>query len=104
MKTYAPSATKRAAVASPRPLFPPVMTAIFPSSLPMEFSFRWPILFQNRGELGLAGTFRQGHQSPDGEASRRDDHNGQQRGGSPVHGENHPKPRLAGHHPRIGLG
>src|SRR6185369_32521 len=39
MKTYAPSATKRSAVASPRPLLPPVMTAIFPSSFPMEFSF-----------------------------------------------------------------
>src|ERR1700735_829456 len=33
MKTYAPSATKRCAVARPIPLLPPVMTATFPSSL-----------------------------------------------------------------------
>src|SRR5438552_16629771 len=46
MKTYAPSATKRSAVASPRPLLPPVMTAIFPSSLPMEFLLRWCFLYR----------------------------------------------------------
>jgi pimeloyl-ACP methyl ester carboxylesterase len=39
MKTYAPSATNRCAVASPMPLFPPVMTAIFPSSFFMIFAF-----------------------------------------------------------------
>src|ERR1700722_1470344 len=33
MKTYAPSATNRCAVARPIPLLPPVMTATFPSSL-----------------------------------------------------------------------
>ena len=33
MKTYAPSATKRFAVARPMPLLPPVMRAIFPDSL-----------------------------------------------------------------------
>src|ERR1700689_4445469 len=37
MKTYAPSATKRCAVARPIPLLPPVMTATFPSSLLMIF-------------------------------------------------------------------
>src|ERR1700689_116130 len=37
MKTYAPSATKRCAVARPIPLLPPVMTATFPSSLLMGF-------------------------------------------------------------------
>src|SRR5579864_3960662 len=38
MKTYAPSATKRVAAASPMPLVPPVIKPIFPSSLPMAFS------------------------------------------------------------------
>jgi hypothetical protein len=38
MKTYAPSDTKRRAVASPIPLVPPVMTAIFPASLLVYFS------------------------------------------------------------------
>jgi hypothetical protein len=33
MKTYAPSATNLFAVAKPMPLFPPVLSAIFPSSL-----------------------------------------------------------------------
>src|SRR5580693_5610389 len=37
IKTYAPSATKRCAVARPIPLLPPVMTATFPSSLSMSF-------------------------------------------------------------------
>jgi hypothetical protein len=37
-KTYAPSDTKRRAVASPIPLVPPAMTAIFPSSLLIYFS------------------------------------------------------------------
>src|SRR5438132_826123 len=37
MKTYAPSATKRCAVARPIPLLPPVMTATFPFSLLMRF-------------------------------------------------------------------
>src|SRR5271154_6089855 len=37
MKTKAPSATKRCAVARPIPLLPPVMTATFPSSLLMSF-------------------------------------------------------------------
>jgi hypothetical protein len=32
MKTWAPSATNRRAVARPMPLLPPVMTATFPSS------------------------------------------------------------------------
>src|ERR1700754_396793 len=36
--TYAPSSTNRFAVASPMPLLPPVMRAIFPSSLFMLFS------------------------------------------------------------------
>src|SRR5271170_3167912 len=36
MKTYAPSATKRCAVARPIPLLPPVMTATFPASLLMN--------------------------------------------------------------------
>src|SRR4030095_9930821 len=40
MKTYAPSFTNSLAVARPMPLLPPVMSAIFPSSLPMEFSLR----------------------------------------------------------------
>src|ERR1700674_1511003 len=35
MKTYAPSLTKSFAVANPIPSVPPVMTATFPSSLPM---------------------------------------------------------------------
>src|SRR5437867_10323479 len=35
MKTYAPSFTNSLAVARPMPLLPPVMSAIFPSSLPM---------------------------------------------------------------------
>src|SRR5438128_7660099 len=39
MKTYAPSLTNCFAVARPMPLFPPVMRAIFPSSLPMYFSW-----------------------------------------------------------------
>src|SRR6266404_5329573 len=38
MKTYAPSATKRFAVARPIPLVPPVTSAILPSSLPVFFS------------------------------------------------------------------
>src|SRR6266851_7024770 len=38
MKTYAPSATKRFAVARPIPLVPPVTSAIFPSSLQPIFS------------------------------------------------------------------
>src|SRR3989449_3362793 len=38
MKTYAPSFTNCFAVARPMPLLPPVMSAIFPSSLPMFFS------------------------------------------------------------------
>src|ERR1700677_2174197 len=33
MKTYAPSATKRLAVARPSPLLPPVISAIFPLNL-----------------------------------------------------------------------
>lgn len=37
IKTWAPSATNRCAVASPRPLLSPVMTAIFPSSFLMVF-------------------------------------------------------------------
>src|SRR5260221_4920466 len=42
MKTYAPSATNRFAVASPMPLFPPVTTATLPSSFPLivDCSFR----------------------------------------------------------------
>src|SRR5437588_3174133 len=36
--TYAPSFTNSFAVARPMPLLPPVMSAIFPSSLPMFFS------------------------------------------------------------------
>jgi hypothetical protein len=39
MKTYAPSFTNCFAVARPIPLLPPVMSAIFPSSVPMSFSF-----------------------------------------------------------------
>jgi hypothetical protein len=35
MKTYAPSATNRLAVANPMPLLPPVTTATFPSNFPM---------------------------------------------------------------------
>jgi hypothetical protein len=35
MKTYAPSCTNCFAVARPMPLLPPVMSAIFPSSLAM---------------------------------------------------------------------
>ena len=38
MKTYAPSATKRFAVARPNPLVPPVTNVILPSSLPVIFS------------------------------------------------------------------
>src|SRR3989442_15243560 len=38
MKTYAPSFTNCLAVARPMPLLPPVMSASFPSSLPMYFS------------------------------------------------------------------
>src|SRR5277367_13268 len=38
MKTYAPSATNRCAVARPMPLLPPVITATFPSSLPIGLS------------------------------------------------------------------
>ena len=44
MKTYAPSFTNRFAVASPMPLVPPVTSAIFPSSLPMEFSSRCEVV------------------------------------------------------------
>src|SRR2546422_5774694 len=40
MKTYAPSFTNSFAVARPMPLLPPVMSAVFPSSLPMTFSLR----------------------------------------------------------------
>jgi hypothetical protein len=35
MKTYAPSATKRLAVARPSLLLPPVIRAIFPESFPV---------------------------------------------------------------------
>jgi hypothetical protein len=35
MKTYAPSSTNRWAVASPMPLFPPVVTAVLPRNLLM---------------------------------------------------------------------
>ena len=35
MKTYAPSATNRFAVASPMPLLPPVTSATLPSSFPL---------------------------------------------------------------------
>jgi hypothetical protein len=38
MTTRAPSSFKRFADASPIPLFPPVMTATFPSNLFMVFS------------------------------------------------------------------
>src|SRR5262249_35198789 len=38
MYTYAPSLTNRFAVARPMPLLPPVISAIFPSSLPIWFS------------------------------------------------------------------
>src|SRR5262249_1433703 len=38
MKTYAPSFTNRFAVARPMPLLSPVISAIFPSSLPIWFS------------------------------------------------------------------
>src|SRR5262245_36495045 len=38
MYTYAPSLTNRFAVARPMPLFAPVISAIFPSSLPIWFS------------------------------------------------------------------
>src|ERR1700674_1022407 len=38
MKTYAPSATNRFAVARPMPLFPPVTTATLPSSFPLIVS------------------------------------------------------------------
>src|SRR5262249_50182378 len=38
MKMYAPSLTNCFAVARPMPLLPPVMSAIFPSSLPTSFS------------------------------------------------------------------
>jgi hypothetical protein len=37
MKTYAPSPTKAFAAASPIPLLPPVMSAIFPASLLTAF-------------------------------------------------------------------
>src|SRR4051812_24811052 len=37
--THAPSSTKRRAVASPMPLVPPVITAVFPVSNPMSFPF-----------------------------------------------------------------
>src|ERR1700721_458843 len=40
MKTCAPSATKRRAVARPMPLLPPVMTATLPSSFPIMCSLR----------------------------------------------------------------
>jgi hypothetical protein len=38
MNTYAPSATKRFAVAKPMPLLPPVIRATFPVSLSNIFS------------------------------------------------------------------
>src|SRR5258708_24195930 len=38
MKIYAPSLTKRRAVANPIPSVPPVMTATFPSNLPIAIS------------------------------------------------------------------
>src|SRR5262245_65166162 len=38
MYTYAPSLTNRFAVARPMPLLPPVISAIFPPSLPIRFS------------------------------------------------------------------
>src|SRR6185437_1226199 len=39
MKTYAPSSTKRLALANAMPLDPPVMTATLPSSFPMTSPF-----------------------------------------------------------------
>src|SRR5207249_4917141 len=50
MKTYAPSFTNCFAVARPMPLLPPVMSAIFPSCLPIYFSFvgKFLVLHTNR--------------------------------------------------------
>src|ERR1700691_4664613 len=41
--TWAPSSTKRLAVARPIPLLPPVITATLPSSAPIDFSFDHPL-------------------------------------------------------------
>src|ERR1700730_10843158 len=45
MKTYAPSLTKRCAVANPIPSVPPVITATFPCNLPIEFLFFMRVCF-----------------------------------------------------------
>src|SRR5205809_6111488 len=55
MKTYAPSFTNCFAVARPMPPLPPVMSAIFPSSLPIYFSFvgKFLVLHTNRTQIPL---------------------------------------------------
>src|SRR5919106_1415141 len=55
MKTYAPSLTNCFAVARPMPPLPPVMSAIFPSSLPIYFSLldNFLVLYPDRGQIAL---------------------------------------------------
>src|SRR5437870_363969 len=55
MNTYAPSFTNCFAVARPMPPLPPVMSAIFPSSLPIYFSFvgKFLVLHTNRTQIPL---------------------------------------------------
>src|SRR4029077_12601004 len=55
MKTYAPSFTNCFAVARPMPPLPPVTSAIFPSSLPIYFSFvgKFLVLHTNRTQVPL---------------------------------------------------
>src|SRR5207237_8850204 len=58
MKTYASSATKRCAVASPIPLLPPVMTAIFPSSLVTILSYLISCLCKMPFHVRLGGALQ----------------------------------------------
>jgi hypothetical protein len=61
MKTYAPSATKRLAVAKPMPVEPPVMTATFPLRLVITFSLNAAIsVTAFAATNGLNGTDQRG--------------------------------------------
>src|ERR1700693_2187193 len=57
MKTYAPSAINRFAVARPMPLFPPVTTATLPSSFPLIVIAPYLVL-SNVIRGGRSNTFR----------------------------------------------
>src|SRR5215469_7597687 len=52
--TWAPSSTKRLAVASPIPLLPPVTTTTFPASLPMVLRLLFKVKGPEAGALSFA--------------------------------------------------